>query len=309
MIKGLLSITIPSRNEQFLVKTVDDLLSKAEGLIEIIVVCDGVWADVSKLTDKRIRIIHHGTIRESKGMRASINAGMAIVQGEYVMKIDGHCMMSQGYDKELIKTITDAKEDATHWVVIPRRHRLDPDKWEIANGGKPPIDYMMIDYPQRKFNGRGIGLHGHIWNERYFERKNIMIDETMDGQGSFYFMTRKHWDDFFGKLDDDKYGPFAQEAEEVCLKTWFSGGKVVVNKNVWYAHLHKGKRGKNYGFSNEQYRQFTASIEKGRLYCNDYWINTKDYKYDFEWLIERFMPIPGWEKNWKERFKKEGLIK
>jgi len=88
MIKELLSIIIPSRNEQFLQKTVDDLLAKAEGLIEIIIVFDGVWGDVSKLTDKRIRMIHHGTVRESKGMRASINAGMAIAQGEYVMKID-----------------------------------------------------------------------------------------------------------------------------------------------------------------------------------------------------------------------------
>lgn len=105
MTKGLLSIIIPSRNEQFLQKTVDDLLSKSEGPIEVICVMDGVWQEDFDWNKKGIVVIHHGTFRDSFGMRASINAGMAVANGEYVMVVDGHCKFSQGYDKELKNTL------------------------------------------------------------------------------------------------------------------------------------------------------------------------------------------------------------
>lgn len=87
------------------------------------------------------------------------------------------------------------------------------------------------------------------------------------------------------------------------MKCWLSGGRVVVNKKTWYAHWHKGSKGKGYGFSNEQYKRHLAGTERGRLYCIDYWINNRwaDRLHDFEWLIEKFNP-PGWE-NWQERIK------
>lgn len=307
MSNKLTSVIIPDRNEQFLKKTVDDLLAKAEEEIEIILVFDGTWSKyVEDFTDKRIKMIHHGTERESKGMRASINAGVAVSQGEYIMVLDGHCMMGQGYDK-ILKA--DCEEN---WLVIPRRHRLDPEKWEIANNGKSPIDYMMIDYPMRKQLPEKYGLHGLEDRQRYYDRKKIMIDDVMSCQGSCYFCTKKHWNKIIIRLEDENYGHFAQEAQEVCFKTWFSGGRVIVNKNTYYVHLHKGsKYGKNYAFSNAQYRKHTASIEKGRLYCNDFWLNNKWDKrvHDFEWLVERFMPIHGWAKDWKKQFKKVGLMK
>lgn len=37
----MLSVVIPSRSDQWLQKTVDDLFSKAEGEVEVIVVYDG----------------------------------------------------------------------------------------------------------------------------------------------------------------------------------------------------------------------------------------------------------------------------
>jgi hypothetical protein len=75
---------------------------------------------------------------------------------------------------------------------------------------------------------------------------------------------------------------------------------VVVNKKTWYAHLHKGKGGKGYGFTTEQYKNHQISKEKARLYAIDYWLNTKDFKYDFDWLIEKFKPA-GWPANWREQ--------
>jgi len=290
-----LSIIIPDRNGQpYLQKTIDDLLVKAETNIEIIVVCDGVWPDPALKYDPRVIIIHHGTIHNSNGMRESINKGIAISKGEYIMKTDEHTMFDQGFDKKLI---ADCEEN---WVVIPRRYRLNGDDWVLFEDGRPPIDYMKIDYPYERPFDKTCGLHGSEDRQKHNDRKDILIDDVMTMQGSCYFMSRKHWDNCIGEMDSEKYGPFTMEAQEVSLPTWLSGGRVIVNKKTWYAHMHKGKRGKGYGFSNEQYRQHSEANEKGRLYAIEYWLYTKDYKYDFEWLVKKFWPIAGWPENWKE---------
>ncbi len=282
----MLSIIIPSRSPQYLQETVDDLLAKAEGEIEVIVVLDGHWPEPMLRDDKRVRIIHHGTQHDNRGMRASINAGVAISKGEFIMKTDEHTMFDQGYD---VKLAADCEDN---WVAIPRRYRLDPDEWKIIEDGRPQIDYMYLAYPYQRPFDESCGLHGEIWN-----------DETMACQGSCYFMSRKHWD-WLGGLDESTYGSFTQEAQEIGNKTWLGGGRMVVNKKTWYAHMHKGKRGKGYGFSREQYRVFMAEKERGRLFCIDYWINNKWDKriHDFNWLIEKFNP-PTWPKNWKEQIK------
>ena len=306
MTKGLLSVIIPDRQEQFLQKTVDDLLAKAEESVEVIICMDGVWNKNFNWEKENVVVIHHGTIQNSRGMRASINAGVAVAKGEYIMVLDGHCKFSQGYDRILKE---DCEDD---WLVIPRRGRLDPEKWEAIEDGRTDIDYMLIDFPLRKENSRGLGLHGIEDRQRGIDRKDILIDDCMTGQGSCYFLTRKYWDKIVGPLDDKNYGHFAQEAQEVTFRVWLSGGRVVVNKKTKYLHLHKGSRwGKNYGFSNDQYKKHGESVQKGRAFCNDFWLNNRWDKrvHDFEWLIEKFWPLHGWPDDWKEQLKKAGLIK
>jgi len=305
MIKGMLSIIIPDRQEQFLQKTVDDLLAKAEESVEVVICMDGVWNKNFDWNKKNIVVIHHGTVQNSRGMRASINAGVSVAKGEYIMVLDGHCSIGQGYDKILKVDCED------HDIVIPRRGRLDPEKWEAIKDGRPDIDYMAIDFPLRKIGSRGVGLHGIEDKQRAIDRKDILYDEVLTGQGSCYFLKRKFWD-VIGPLDDENYGHFAQEAQEVTFRAWLSGGRVMVNKKTKYLHLHKGSRwGRNYGFSNAQYKKHGESVQKGRLFCNDFWLNNRWDKrvHDFEWLIEKFMPMSGWPEDWKEQLIKAGLIK
>lgn len=305
MTKGMLSIIIPDRQEQFLQKTVNDLLAKAEEEIEICVVMDGIWNKDFNYGQKNVVVIHHGTVQNSRGMRASINAGVAVAKGEYIMVLDGHCAFSQGYDRIL-------KEDCEeHDVVIPRRGRLDPEKWEAIKDGRADIDYMAIDFPLRKENSRGLGLHGIEDKQRGIDRKDILYDEVLTCQGSCYFLKKKFWE-IIGPLDDENYGHFAQEAQEISFRVWLIGGRMMVNKRVKYLHLHKGSRwGRNYGFSNAQYKKHGESVQKGRVFCNDFWLNNRWDKriHDFKWLIEKFMPMNGWPDDWKEQFKKAGLIK
>lgn len=296
------SVIIPSRSPEYLQRTVDDVLNKAKGEVEVIVVFDGIWPDPMLKPDDRVRIIHQGTIHNSPGMRAAINAGMSMAELDYVMKLDEHCLMAEGWDEALK---ADCQDD---WVMVPRRYRLDAEKWDLTTNTegdrRPPVDYMYIAYPYERPYDRRCGLYGGgIDQERYRARKRLEIDETMSMQGSCYFMKKKLWFDLIHPMDDVNYGPFNHEAQEIHFKVQLSGGKLMVNKKTYYAHLHKGKKGKGYGFSNEQYKKHETAKEKARRYCMDYWLNTKDYKYDFAWLIDRFNP-PGWE-NWQERIKKD----
>jgi glycosyltransferase involved in cell wall biosynthesis len=297
MIKNLLSVIIPSRDPRYLQKTIDDILVKAEGKIEIIVVLDGLWHNPMPKDDPRVIIIHHGTPFSNKGMRESINKGMALARGEFVAKTDEHCMFSKGFDKVLI----DACEE--HDVLIPRRKRLDPDKWENVEDGRADIDYMSIETPFERANDKTCGLHGRIWKRP--GREDIVIDLTPTMQGSFYFMRKSHWDSVIGFMDEEKYGPFQQEAQEISFKTYFMGGNVKVVKNCFYSHWHKGNKGRNYSFSNAQYVQHGIDSEKGRKYCRDYWLTTQDFKEkygtDLEWFVNKFPEMPGWEKGWETR--------
>lgn len=294
------SVIIPSRSPDYLQKTIDDLLQKSEGSIEIIVVLDGYWPDPMINPDPRVILVHHGSIHNNYGMRASINAGMAIAKGEYVMKIDEHCMMDQGWD---VKLAADCEDN---WVCIPRRYRLDAENWTIIHDGRPPVDYMYLTYPYERPYDWKCGLRGFEWRQRHLDRKDIMIDDTMSWQGSCYFMKKKHWE-WLGGMSEEGYGKFTHEAQEIGNKTWLGGGRLIVNKNTWYAHYHKGARGKRYGFSNAQYAAHQAEKEIGRRYCIDYWINNKwsECVHDFEWLLDKFAPIPGWPEDWRERIKED----
>lgn len=290
----MLSIIIPSRQPQYLQQTIDDLLIHAEGEVEVIVIFDGIWPDPIIKDHPKVIVLHQGTIHANKGMKEAINDGIRVSKGQYIMKIDEHCSVDQGYDLKLIR---DHQPD---WVQIPRRKRLDAESWTLINDGRPDIDYMAVEYPYNRPFDKTQGLHGAEWKRP--ERAEIMLDDTPTMQGSCYFMTRAHWDSVIKRLDSEHYGPFTMEAQEVSLATWLSGGQVKVNKNTWYAHWHKGRTGKGYGFSTEQYKNHSILNEKGRLYAINYWLYTKDYKYDWGWFVtQKFPTMPGWSADWLAR--------
>ena len=274
-------------------ETITDLLNKAEGDIEIIAVLDGYWPDPPLKDDKRLHIVH----RARKGMRESINNGVAVAKGEYIMKIDAHCIFSQGYDTTMT---ADCDGD---WVVVPRRYSLHHETW------KPRTDKLYVDYeylgnPYSKKlirNGR-YGMHAWTWDARINERSNILLDEDMTFQGSCWVCKREHFNKRIGKLDATGYGTFGSEAQEVGLTTWLKGGKCMINKRAWYAHLWKGQpyRDRYREMFGQRYsRDSHTDFIRGRDYCVDYWLNNRMEKrvHDFAWLLERFWPVPSWPED------------
>jgi glycosyltransferase involved in cell wall biosynthesis len=276
------SIIIPSRNEMFLQHTITDLLKNGSD-IEIIAVLDGYWTNPPLIEDKRLIQLHRGT---AMGMRAAINSAAAIAKGKFLMKCDAHCMFAEGYDEVLKANCDD------NWVVIPRRYSLDAENWCIEKNGKLPRDYHYLCYPDPN-KGEDRGMHGVEWWARCRERSDPQydIDDEMSSQGSCWFMTKYHFDNFLHGLSEEGYGSFAQEFQEIGNKTWLGGGAVKINKKVWYAHLHKGKR---YG---RMYPQSRTELITHINWSADYWMGNKweGRIHDFSWLIDKFAPVPTWE--------------
>jgi len=294
----ILSIVIPNRNSPFTTKTILDILEKAVTNIEIIVNVDENWPD-PLVEDKRITYIHPGYPR---GMRWGINACVSLAHGKYIMKSDDHCLFAPSFDQVLIEN---HRED--NWVQIPRRYSLDGEGWKI-NEKRPHRDYMSLSFPG-KGKAQDNGMHGVEWWSQQKERVDSQydIDNTPSLQGSCYFMTKNHFNSFIGGMSEVGYGQFAQESQEIGLKTWLGGGAVKVNKKTWYAHLHKGKQyGRMYHIGG-----FNDSINKAARWSTLYWLNNQweGLVHDFAWFIdEQFPNMPGWSRDWKKQVRKMGLI-
>jgi hypothetical protein len=227
------SVLIPSRNEQYLVPTIEDLLRNAHGEIEVVVVLEGywppVWDEVVARHGDKIHTIHHSV---PKGMRRSITeaANSAISRGAtHLLKCDAHVSFAPGFDTALVAACGE------HDVVIPRRYRLDAEAWKIIQDGRAPIDYEAMAPPnaEKPFQGKE-------WKERAIERADITVDATPTAQGSSWLMRAEYFQ-FLELMDEETYGSFFNEMQELSLKVWLSGGRVMVVKSTSYAHLHKSK--------------------------------------------------------------------
>jgi len=277
----MISVIIPAHKEIYLQDTITDILEKASGEIEVIVCLDGYWPVPQLIDDKRVKIIHSGS---KKGMRHSINSAARMAKGKYLLKCDAHCMFADGFDGVLKK---DCKPD---WTLVPVRYSLDVNKWDRKIDKKYEFEYIASE-----------DLKGKRWNEYANRVSGIGLPDLMTFQGSCWFM---HKDRFFeiGGLDEENYGGMGREAQEICLKSWLSGGKCVLDRNTWYAHWSKGK--KDIKFSNSKDK--TKSTE----FANEFWKNNKWDKQvrDLNWLVGHFAPVPTWEDVEKEKVMAETKI-
>jgi len=278
----MLSIAIPSRNERFLNETIRDVLKNATGKIDIYPVLDGYEPD-DLVEDNRVHYIRLPRAEYTQ-KRHGINKVADISTNKYVMSLDAHCLVAKGFDEQLINDHQD------NWVQIPRRHRLDAEKWDLQDqcDDRPPIDYEYIIYSSLI---KHRSIHGFKWDKRSNDRKDILIDDTLLFQGSCWFMT-KDWYVKNGFMQVEGYRGWGQEAEEISFTTWKNGGEVKTNKNTYYAHLHKGtKYGRMYYMSrNECRKSYAYSFNKWLVENKEFFIN----------LIDKFAPLPSWADNWKD---------
>jgi glycosyltransferase involved in cell wall biosynthesis len=268
----MVSVIIPYLQEPYLDRTIKSVGDNAVGEFEIL------------------------AIEGSAGMRPAINEGLQKAQGDWIMKLDAHCILCPKWDK----IIEDCKEN---WLMIPRRYSLHEATWS-RDDSKRPRDYHYLAYPDRKNTGYGYSLIVQDW---YKNRRGPVIDDAMTFQGSCWIANKQYFMEHVGYMDDrpETYGTWAQDQQEIGLKYWLNGGEVKVNKNYWYAHLQK--RGYHYklGKFSHRYKK-NASVIKGNEWGTKHWMDDEEPNmlHKFEWYVEKFWPIPDWPTDWRTAWKK-----
>ena len=233
----MITIIIPSRTELYLNNTIRDVLKKATGEIELIVVLDGyTWPQLMKqerIEDPRVKYLTLPLPDDlARHKRQGINAAVSIANGEYLCWMDAHCVVAPGFDEQLVKDCQD------NWVMVPSRYPIDIKSWDRRNWehNRPPVDYV---YWRWLIMQKG-AFKQYRWDKRAEERKDIPIDDIMTCQASFVFM-KKSWFKKMGFMETKGYMGWGQEGEELCLTTIYNGGRAVVDKNTWYAHIRKSQ--------------------------------------------------------------------
>jgi len=287
------SVIIPARNEKYLAQTIQSTIAAAKGDYEIIAVCDGYWPDPAIQDHPKVNVLH---FTEAIGQRAATNAAAKVATKKYIMKIDGHTIMDEGFDLKLEKDI----EGHPDWTICPLMYGLDVGNWK-PRLEKRPTEFMYIG----NWDGRKIRIqYWHDYRKRP-ESKGQIVD-LMVGMGNCFFL---EWERFLdlGGLDEN-HGSWGQVGIEVACKSWLSGGRHVLSRNTWFSHWFRKDVGFPYPLSGKQ-------VEEARAYSIDLWTNNKwpKQKRTFQWLINKFAPIPSWDgesvkqdgefdERWAEKF-------
>ena len=299
-----LSILIPARNEEFLKNTVDDLLKNIKGNTEIIISSDGDWPDPPLQDNKKVTLLY---FPESIGQRAGQNQCARFSKAKWVMKLDAHCSVDEGFDVKMME----AMKGHDNWTMVPTMRNLHVFDWNcrVCNKkwymGPDPIKCENPDCDSRDFIKRLVWkprrgtrntayrfnkeLRFKYWKE-YREKQIGDIVDTLSLQGSCFMCTRERY--WSLELCDESWGSWGQQGSEVALKTWLSGGEVKCNTNTWYAHMFRTRPGFTFPYPNSGKDQMRA-----RRICQDIFLHDKwpKAKHTLQWLLDKFAPVPDWD--------------
>ncbi len=297
-----LSVVIPARSEMFLSRTVENILKNKRGNTEIIVGCDGTWPDPPLQDHPDLTILYYS---QSIGQRAITNQCVKLSKAKYIMKIDAHCVVDEGFD---VKMMSEMKDDYTMIPVLYNLYGFDwvcPDghkRYQSPSGpckecGKPTTrDIIFKPRLSRRTEAwrfdTTLHFQYHGVRKKQVPAEDTLI-ETMSAQGSCFMLTRDKYLEL--NICDEEHGSWGQQGCEIACKTWLSGGRLVTNRKTWYSHLFR-TQGLDFGFP---YPQSGRQVEHARKYSRDLWLNNKWDKqiYPLSWLIEKFKPLTNGEKN------------
>jgi len=311
-----LSVIIPARQEEWLSITVEKILQEKRGKTEVIVVCDGNWPEPEVKDHPDVRIIY---LSESVGQRAAQNLGARLSSAKYVMKADAHVRFSEGFDVEMLKAFAELGDNVTmapmllnlwcyDWKCLKcgSRWYQGPTPTRCMKRGKNTSE--VLEHPEcdgTKFIKRVVFkprpdtphstsfrfdnmLHFQYFDEYKAKQEGDLV-ESLSLQGSCFMATRENY--WKKQLCDESWGSWGQQGSEVAMKTWLSGGRVIMNKRCSMAHLFRTQPGFSF-----PYPQSGKSQQKARDICNEIFKNNKweQQVHPLSWLVEKFWPVPGW---------------
>lgn len=294
-----LSIIIPSRNEEFLNRTIQDILEHKKGRTQIIVGLDGQWPNEPIESHPDVVVLYYP---ESIGQRLISNKLVGLSTARYIMKLDAHVAVDDGFD---IKMLEAFKKSGDNVVIAPVMRNLHAFSWVCPEGhtryqgpsggckdcGKETTkDVVWIPKTNPQSTAYCFDAEPHFQYDN--NRKNTQaykdqgdLTESMSLQGSCFMMTKEKYIEL--KIDDYNMGSWGSQGLEVACKFWFSGGRVLVNHNTFYAHMFRTQGG-DFGFP---YDNPGKNVEKAKKMAKDMFFNEKLIP-----LVEKFWPVPGWSQ-------------
>ena len=314
--KYKLSICIPARQEEFLGRTIQDLLEHTSPEItEIIAVLDGYLPNPPLPVSPRVTVIYNPV---SVGQRGAVNQGVRLSNAKYVLKLDAHCAVDQDFDLKMIKAMEELGDDTTlipsmrnmhvfDWVCEEGHRRYQSPSGPCENCGKPTtkdIVWIAKQSPVTFTFRVDKTLHFQYFGELAKRPENIQGALKLDGthdtnyretfsiQGSCFMAAREKYLEL--DLNSEDFHSWGQQGAEVAFKTWLSGGRVIANLNTWHAHMFR-TRGGDFGFPypNPQDKVNENRELSRELFQRDKWPLAKR---KFQWLLDKFNP-PDWEES------------
>ncbi|MCP4493209.1 MAG: glycosyltransferase family 2 protein [Gammaproteobacteria bacterium] len=293
-------------------QTIDNILAHIDADTEIIVICDGYWPEPAIEDHPRVVIVHH----ESIGQRAATNEGARLSQAKYIMKIDAHCAVGDGFDSILME---DCEPD---WTMVPMMWNLHAFDWKCMScmnrtyqGARPTEcqrcgsnEFEKVVLWKRRGNKVTVSwrfddkMHFQYWrkHKRRPEAQGDLV-ETMSCIGACFFMERERFWDLGGM--DEKHGSWGQFGTELACKAWLSGGKMITSKKTWFGHMFRtgNFKGSGYMGGSFPYPLSGKAQDWAKEYSQDLWLNDKWDKavHPLSWLVERFKPVPDWHEGAK----------
>jgi hypothetical protein len=300
-----LSILIPARNEMFLVNTIEDILKNKRGNTQIVVGLDGYWPDPPIKDHQDVVIIHYS---ESIGQRAITKQCARVAKAKYIAKTDAHCSFDEGFDVSMLNAFKTAGDLAT---IVPIMRNLHVFNWKCMKCGKQwyqgptptkcsncdnttdfkrKIIWVGKSNPQSTSYCFDSTPHFQYFKEwtrtpQYQEQLKTGLTETMSLQGSFFMMTKDRYFDL--DIDDESMGSWGSQGITVAMKTWLSGGKVLVNHDTWYAHLFRTQGG-DFSFP---YKNPESKVQEAKKIAREKFLNK-----DLIPILEKFWPVSGWSE-------------
>jgi glycosyltransferase involved in cell wall biosynthesis len=205
------SVLIPTINDPYLFRTIDEVTKTASDELEFIIINDG-GADFQIESEMDITILKNPKIF---GRRISLNRAAKIASGNYLFILDAHCKMSQDWD---IKLAESARDKNIAYAVI---RDIFPDTWEYRPG-----------------------WYGHVYidkeyTEKWWRRKDPEFcdveEESIAFTGCAWMIKKDRYWELGGY--DESLGPYGWDGPEWALKNLKNGGKVILRTDVICGHI------------------------------------------------------------------------
>ena len=192
---AMVSVIISNLFERRLPETVESLTATADGPIEIIVKDD----------------------EDCKGMRHHLNQAAREAKGEFLFKVDGHCILTPHWDT-ILKTVGENSYD----MAICRIRAINDRTWTLTERS---TDFVDLNSDLTLTGGGG------------FVMDDPDTAETMASIGCGWLIHKQRYFDLEGCWE--QLGRYGNLGAEWALKIWLSGGRLLINRYVTCGHVFR----------------------------------------------------------------------